>query len=104
MDILKCREVEENIYYRGKMLLCFQALTKHHVDLRRHQQTGVHNEERFLEETAQREENYQASITELEAEIKIANAAKERLNSENERLLSNVNELTHQVKYSVFKF
>lgn len=75
-----------------------EALAKHHVDLRRHQQTGVHNEERFLEETAQREENYQASITELEAEIKIANAAKERLNSENERLLSNVNELTHQVE------
>ena len=75
----------------------FQALTKHHTDLRRQHQTGVHHEERFLEETAQREENYESSINELEAELKAVNSALERVIAENERLTANVSELSHQV-------
>ena len=74
-----------------------QALTKHHIDLRRHHQTGVHHEERFLEETAEREESYQLSISDLEAELKAVNSSLERLSLDNERLTANISELSHQV-------
>ena len=77
----------------------FQALTRHQTDLRRHHQTGVRHEERFLEETAQREENYESSISELEAELKAVNSTLERVIAENERLSANVSELSHQVLY-----
>ncbi|XP_076469501.1 protein bicaudal D-like isoform X2 [Babylonia areolata] len=75
-----------------------EALTKHHIDLRRHHQTGVHHEERFLEETAEREENYQLSISDLEAELKAVNASLERSSVDNERLGANISELSHQVE------
>ncbi|KAL8594897.1 hypothetical protein ACOMHN_038460 [Nucella lapillus] len=75
-----------------------EALTKHHVDLRRHHQTGVHHEERFLQETVQREENYQSSISDLEAELKAVNASLERYSLDNERHMSNISELSHQVE------
>ncbi|KAK7494003.1 hypothetical protein BaRGS_00014885 [Batillaria attramentaria] len=92
-------ELESNFEAVKTELDCAkEALTKHHIDLRRHHQTGVHHEERFLEETAQREENYQASISDLEAELKVVTASLERLTSENERHVTNVAELSHQVE------
>ncbi|XP_070192301.1 protein bicaudal D-like isoform X2 [Littorina saxatilis] len=83
---------------KSELAFAREALNKHHIDLRRHHQSGAHHEERFLEETAQREENYQSSISELETELKAVNHSLERLNIENERLSANVTELSHQVE------
>ncbi|XP_076447399.1 protein bicaudal D-like isoform X2 [Babylonia areolata] len=75
-----------------------EALTKNHIELRRHHQTGVHHEELFLEQTAEREESFQSSISDLEAELKAVNASMERVGADNERLAANVSELSHQVE------
>ncbi|KAK3734102.1 hypothetical protein RRG08_000017 [Elysia crispata] len=73
------------------------ALTKHHSTFRRHHESGVHQEEKFLEETAQREENYQSSITDLEQDLKTTRANLARVTVENERLAAEISELNHQV-------
>lgn len=75
-----------------------ETLTKNHIELRRHHQTGMQHEELFLEQTVEREESFQSSISDLEAELKAVNASMERLCLDNERLSANISELSHQVE------
>uniref|UniRef100_A0A2C9JE95 Uncharacterized protein n=1 Tax=Biomphalaria glabrata TaxID=6526 RepID=A0A2C9JE95_BIOGL len=74
------------------------ALNKHHSTFKKHHESGVHQEEKFLEETAQREENYQYSITELEQDLKTTRQNLTRITSENERLSGELAELNHQIE------
>lgn len=62
----------------------------------------MHQEEKFLEETAQREENYQISITELEQDLKATRSNFLRVTSENERLASEIAEFNHQVHQAIY--
>ncbi|GFS08624.1 protein bicaudal D, partial [Elysia marginata] len=78
------------------MLQTQLALSKHHSTFRRHHESGVHQEEKFLEETAQREEIYQSSITDLEQDLKNTRANLVRVTTENERLAAEISELNHQ--------
>ncbi|XP_055882032.1 protein bicaudal D-like isoform X3 [Biomphalaria glabrata] len=75
-----------------------EALNKHHSTFKKHHESGVHQEEKFLEETAQREENYQYSITELEQDLKTTRQNLTRITSENERLSGELAELNHQIE------
>ncbi|XP_059153832.1 protein bicaudal D-like isoform X2 [Physella acuta] len=75
-----------------------EALKKHQSTFKKHHESGVHQEEKFLEETAQREENYQTSITELEQDLKATRSNFLRVTGENERLASEIAELNHQIE------
>ncbi|CAG5128294.1 unnamed protein product, partial [Candidula unifasciata] len=74
-----------------------EALSRHQSTFRKHHESGVHDDEKFLEETAQREENYQSSISDLEQDLKTANANLIRVAGENERFATEIAELSHQV-------
>ena len=80
-----------------KVCLPFQAVGKHHTNFRRHHESGVHHEEKFLEETAEREENYQTNISGLEQDLKSCRAALARVSDENDRLSKEITEANHQV-------
>uniref|UniRef100_A0A0B7AR24 Protein bicaudal D n=1 Tax=Arion vulgaris TaxID=1028688 RepID=A0A0B7AR24_9EUPU len=75
-----------------------EALNRHQSTFKKHHESGVHQEEKFVEETAKREENYQSSITDLEQDLKSTRASHVRVVSENERLSSEVADLNHQVE------
>ncbi|GFO43583.1 Bicaudal d-like protein 2 [Plakobranchus ocellatus] len=92
-------ELETQLENTKSELQCVkEALSKHHSTFRRHHESGVHQEEKFLEETAQREEIYQSSITDLEQDLKTTRANLSRVTAENERLASELSELNHQVQ------
>ncbi|CAL1529372.1 unnamed protein product [Lymnaea stagnalis] len=75
-----------------------EALSKHQSTFKKHHESGVHQEEKFLEETAQREENYQCSITDLEQDLKVTRANLTRVTGENERLATEISDLNHQIE------
>ncbi|CAG5117017.1 unnamed protein product [Candidula unifasciata] len=75
-----------------------EALNRHQSTLKKHHESGVDQEEKLLEETAQREENYQSSISDLGQDLKAARANYLRVASENERLTSELLELNHQIE------
>ncbi|XP_012944043.1 protein bicaudal D [Aplysia californica] len=83
---------------RSELDCAKEALGKQHTSLKRHHESGVHHEEEFLEETAQREENYQTSISDLEQDLKVCRAALTRVSDENERLNGEIAELNHQAE------
>ncbi|KAL8586489.1 hypothetical protein ACOMHN_055193 [Nucella lapillus] len=83
---------------KGELECAKETLTKNHMELRRNHQTGMQHEELFLEQTAEREDNFQCSISDLQAELKAVTSSLERLSLDNERLTANITELSHQVE------
>ncbi|KAH9493095.1 Protein bicaudal D 2 [Bulinus truncatus] len=83
---------------RSELDCAKEAISKHQTTFKKHHESGVHHEEKFLEETAQREENYQYSITELEQDLKSTRVNLTRITSENERLTGELSELNHQIE------
>ncbi|KAL5014784.1 hypothetical protein ScPMuIL_009054 [Solemya velum] len=75
-----------------------EALSKHHISLKEHHARGVHQEEKFLEETASREAGLQSNIVDLEGELKTVKQDFDRYSSENERLRTGIAELQHSVE------
>lgn len=84
--------------------LHLQALNRHQSTFKKHHESGVHQEEKFLEETAQREENYQSSISELEQDLKTSRAHMTRVAGENERLSTLIADLNHQVSLIIYVY
>ncbi|XP_048738529.1 protein bicaudal D-like isoform X2 [Ostrea edulis] len=63
-----------------------EALSKHQDTFRKQQKSGIHHEDTFLQEAANREESYKSTLLEYETELKTCKQAIERFSSENERL------------------
>ncbi|BFZ08264.1 hypothetical protein BsWGS_11302 [Bradybaena similaris] len=83
---------------RAELDAAQQALNRHHSTFKKHHESGVDQEEKFLEETAQREENYQSSISDLGQDLKATRANYLRVAGENERLTAELSELNHQIE------
>ncbi|XP_050412340.1 protein bicaudal D [Patella vulgata] len=62
-----------------------KALSKHQITFKKHHESGIHDEEEFLQETATREEGLRSNITDLEVELRTLHQSFEQTKSENER-------------------
>ena len=67
------------------------------MSFKRHHESGIHHEEKFLEETAEREDNYQTNIFDLGQDLKNCRAALRATTDENERITKEITETNHQV-------
>ncbi|XP_041348589.1 protein bicaudal D-like isoform X3 [Gigantopelta aegis] len=91
-------ETEAHYYNVKAELECAkEALNKHQITYKRVNQSGIHNEEAFLQETISREEGYRASISDLEAELKATKQELDRLTSENAHHSQYVSELVQNL-------
>lgn len=83
---------------RTELDVAKEAVGKHHVNFRRHHESGVHHEEKFLEETAEREDNYQTNIFDLEQDLKSCRTLLVTTTDENERITKEITETNHQLE------
>ncbi|KAK3589481.1 hypothetical protein CHS0354_030604 [Potamilus streckersoni] len=74
-----------------------EALSKEQLTSRKQNESGIHHEESFLQETVSREEVYRSAIQDLESELKYSKQALDRFTAENERLQGAFTELQQQV-------
>jgi len=83
---------------RTELEVAKEAVGKHHMSFKRHHESGIHHEEKFLEETAEREDNYQTNIFDLGQDLKNCRAALRATTDENERITKEITETNHQLE------
>ncbi|ESP03559.1 hypothetical protein LOTGIDRAFT_52363, partial [Lottia gigantea] len=75
-----------------------KALNQHHITFKKHHESGIHDEEEFLQETATREEGLRSNISDLEIELKNLNQSFGHTRLENDRYRTAISEMQLQIE------